>query len=58
MGSDAPDFTVNDQDGAEVSLSSFTGEKSVVVFFYPKDNTVRGVSPEKDRLEICTPTVQ
>ncbi len=34
----APDFTVNDQNGSPVTLSSFKGKK-VVLFFYPKDNT-------------------
>lgn len=41
VGTEAPPFAVNDQDGAEVTLESFRGEKNVVVFFYPKDNTVR-----------------
>ena len=34
----APDFTVQDQDGREVSLSSYRGKK-VVLYFYPKDDT-------------------
>lgn len=34
----APDFTLNDKDGNEVSLSDFLGKK-VVVYFYPRDNT-------------------
>lgn len=34
----APDFTLSDQNGNEVSLSSFLGKK-VVLYFYPKDNT-------------------
>lgn len=33
-GSPAPDFTLVDQDGAEVSLQSLRGE-NVVLFFYP-----------------------
>lgn len=40
VGTEAPPFSVKDQDGAEVTLKSFKGEKNVVVFFYPKDNTV------------------
>lgn len=36
VGDIAPDFTLPDQDGKPVSLSSFKG-KVVVVFFYPKD---------------------
>jgi peroxiredoxin Q/BCP len=34
----APDFTLPDQDGNEVSLSSFKGNK-VVLYFYPKAST-------------------
>jgi len=37
-GQPAPDFTLPDADGTEVTLSSLRG-KWVVVFFYPKDNT-------------------
>ena len=34
----APDFTLKDKDGNDVSLSDFRGRK-VVLYFYPKDNT-------------------
>jgi peroxiredoxin len=34
-GQEAPDFTLRDQHGQQVSLSSFRGEKAVVVMFYP-----------------------
>ncbi len=37
-GKRAPDFTLEDQDGNSVKLSSFKG-KSVVLYFYPKDDT-------------------
>lgn len=37
-GQKAPDFTANDQDGNEISLSQFAGKK-VVLYFYPKDST-------------------
>ncbi len=37
-GSKAPDFALPNQDGQEVKLSDFAGQK-VVVYFYPKDNT-------------------
>ena len=37
-GGDAPDFTVKDQDGNEVKLSDFLGQK-VALYFYPKDDT-------------------
>ncbi|MBO4950491.1 MAG: thioredoxin-dependent thiol peroxidase [Clostridia bacterium] len=38
QGVKAPDFTLPDKDGNEISLSSFLGKK-VVLYFYPKDNT-------------------
>jgi peroxiredoxin Q/BCP len=34
----APDFALQDQDGATVHLSDFRGKK-VVLYFYPRDNT-------------------
>ncbi len=34
----APDFTLKDKDGNDVTLSKFRGKK-VVLYFYPKDNT-------------------
>ena len=34
-GQEAPDFTLKDQDGNEVTLSSFRGSQSVVIVFYP-----------------------
>ena len=37
-GTKAPDFTLFDKDGNEVSLSDFFGKK-IVLYFYPKDNT-------------------
>ena len=37
-GTRAPDFTLPDQNGNPVRLSSFQGKK-VVLYFYPKDNT-------------------
>lgn len=38
VGMKAPDFTLSDQEGNPVTLSSFRGQK-VVLYFYPKDNT-------------------
>jgi peroxiredoxin Q/BCP len=37
-GDDAPDFTLPDSEGKEVSLSDFRGQ-SVVVYFYPAAST-------------------
>ena len=39
VGSKAPDFTLPSQSGELVSLGDFLGEKPVVLFFYPKDDT-------------------
>lgn len=39
VGDIAPDFELKDKDGNLVKLSSFRGVKSVVVYFYPKDET-------------------
>ncbi len=38
IGDPAPDFTLSNQDGTDISLSSFKGSR-VVIYFYPKDNT-------------------
>ncbi len=38
VGSAAPDFTLNDQEGKAISLHDFKG-KWVVLYFYPKDMT-------------------
>jgi len=38
VGSDAPQFTLNSQEGAPVSLKDYKG-KWVVLYFYPKDMT-------------------
>ena len=35
IGDEAPDFTLKDQDGNEVTLSSFRGDKAVALVFYP-----------------------
>ncbi len=38
VGSQAPDFTLLNQEGESVSLSQFKGKK-VILYFYSKDNT-------------------
>lgn len=35
----APLFSLKDQDGNWVELKSFLGKKTIVLFFYPKDET-------------------
>ena len=37
LGEKAPDFTLLNQDGAEIRLSDYYGKK-VILYFYPKDN--------------------
>ena len=39
IGNKAPAFTLKNQNGEEVKLSSFVGSKNVVVYFYPKAMT-------------------
>ena len=59
-GTKAPLFTLADQDGSNVSLSDFKGQK-VVLYFYPKDNTpgctkeacsIRDNMPDFSRLNV------
>ena len=38
IGDKAPDFTAKDQDGKQITLSSYKGKK-VILYFYPKDQT-------------------
>lgn len=38
-GQKAPDFTLPSTGGKDVSLSDYLGEKVVVLYWYPKDNT-------------------
>ncbi len=35
VGDEAPDFTLKDQEGNDVTLSSFRGSKNVALVFYP-----------------------
>ena len=39
VGSKAPDFSLPSQSGEMVSLKDFLGEKLVILYFYPKDDT-------------------
>jgi peroxiredoxin len=39
VGSVAPNFTLPSQSGEIESLEDFLGDKSVVLFFYPKDDS-------------------
>lgn len=38
-GDRAPDFELKDQDGHKTTLRQFRGKSSVVLYFYPKDDT-------------------
>lgn len=39
IGAEAPEFDANTTDGGRVSLEHFRGKKSVLLMFYPKDDT-------------------
>ena len=39
VGDAAPDFTLQSQAGEPITLSNFQGQKVVVLYFYPKDDT-------------------
>lgn len=38
-GQAAPEFSLKDQNGETIRLSDLKGEKAVVLYFYPKDDT-------------------
>jgi len=40
VGDIAPDFTLESPAGEKISLSGFRGKRSVVLYFYPKDETI------------------
>ncbi len=40
VGDKAPDFTLPSQMGDNVTLSEFFGKKNVVLYFYPKDESI------------------
>lgn len=39
VGNKVPDFSLNDQNGQTFRLQDHLGKKSLVIFFYPKDDT-------------------
>ena len=39
IGDQAPDFSLPDSEGRMISLASFRGTHTVVLYFYPKDET-------------------
>jgi peroxiredoxin Q/BCP len=55
VGSQAPDFTLKNQRGEDVSLSGLKGKK-VVLYFYPKDDTP-GCTKEACSLRDNFPTI-
>lgn len=55
VGDTAPDFSLPSSSGGEVTLSGFRGKKSVVLYFYPKDETMgctREACAFRDRYEV------
>jgi peroxiredoxin Q/BCP len=57
VGDTAPDFSLPAQNGSTVSLRDFRGQKTVVLYFYPKDDTP-GCTAEscafRDQYEVFT----
>ena len=55
VGDKAPDFTLPSQMGDNVTLSEYFGEKNIVLYFYPKDET-KGCTREacefRDRYDV------
>ena len=39
VGDQAPNFSLPSADGSDVSLAEYLGKSSVVLYFYPRDNT-------------------
>jgi peroxiredoxin Q/BCP len=39
VGAEAPNFTKTTQDGQSITLSQYRGDKTVVLYFYPQDET-------------------
>ncbi len=57
VGDNAPDFTLPSQMGDNVTLSEYFGKKSVVLYFYPKDETrscTREACEFRDRYNVFT----
>ena len=57
VGDQAPDFTLPSQTGEDVSISQFRGNKNVVLYFYPKDETpgcTREACTFRDSYELFT----
>jgi len=66
VGDQAPDFELRDQHGTPVKLSSFRGEKNVVLVFYPlafsgvcsgEMQALRDEFPEANRDDVALLTV-
>ena len=53
IGQEAPDFTLPDSDMQKVSLSDFKGNKNVVLYFYPKDNSSSSTKEALDFTDLC-----
>lgn len=55
VGAQAPEFDAGTTDGGRVSLSHFHGKKSVLLMFYPKDDTpgcTRQMCAARDEREV------
>src|SRR5512139_2897745 len=57
IGDDAPDFELKSQNNDNVALSQFRGKKTVVLYFYPKDESLgctREACTFRDSFELFT----
>ena len=39
IGDSCPHFSLQNQDGQTINIQDYFGNKNVVIYFYPKDNT-------------------
>ena len=39
IGDSCPNFSLQNQDGQTINIKDYFGNKNVVIYFYPKDNT-------------------
>ena len=57
VGDKAPDFTLLSQTGESVTLSKLMGKKTIVLYFYPKDESkgcTRQACEFRDKYEVFT----
>jgi peroxiredoxin Q/BCP len=40
IGDSCPHFSLQNQDGQTINIQDYIGTKNIIIYFYPKDNTV------------------